>query len=407
METTDFLIIGGGVMGIALALELARRHPQARLVLLEKEKEVALHASGRNSGVLHAGFYYTADSLKARFTRDGNRKMTTWCEERGLKINKCGKLVVCKDESELAGLKELARRGQANGVNLEWISASEAREIEPHILTREAALWSPDTASVDPVEVVHSLAGEARAAGIDIRTGTAFTGCQKQSGGGWQVHTRQNRIRGEIEAGYVVNCAGLQADQIASQFGFARHHRILPFKGLYLYAGQQAYRPRVHIYPVPDLQHPFLGVHFTLTVDGQAKIGPTAMPAFWRENYQGLQGFDALETAEILWREARLWLGNSFGFRQLAWQEMQKYRKSFMVNEAAAMLHGAQQMDFARWGRPGIRAQLVDMRENRLEMDFIHESDEHSFHLLNAVSPAFTCALSLAPWLTDIIDGDS
>lgn len=402
MEKADFLIVGGGVMGISLALDLQRRWPEARIILLEKEPDIARHASGRNSGVIHAGFYYSADSMKARFTREGNRAMTAYCEEKGLKINKCGKLVVCQNEEELAGLKELHHRGQTNGVNLDWISADQAREIEPKILTHEAALWSPDTASVDPLEVVKALAQDAREAGIEIRTKTAFLE-RKGSGNGKDGGKIFKTSSGDIEAGYFVNMAGLQADKIAGLFGFSQNYRILPFKGLYLYADPKAYRPKVHIYPVPDLQHPFLGVHFTLTVAGDAKIGPTAIPAFWRENYQGFEGFNTKEAAEIIWREARMWLGNNFGFRELAFREMQKYRKSFMIRAAGHMLQDADKMGFKVWGKPGIRAQLVDIRNNRLEMDFVHEGDEHSFHLLNAVSPAFTCSLSISQYLGQTI----
>lgn len=397
METADYLIIGGGIMGITIARELKKDHPDASVLLIEKERDIALHASGRNSGVLHAGFYYTADSLKARFTREGNRAMRAYCVERGLKINECGKLVVCQSEADMAGLEELLRRGRANGVNLEMIGDKEAREIEPDVITHEAALWSPDTASVDPREVTAALADDARHEGVEIRLGCAYLGRGKQKG-------RVRTSLGEMEAGYVVNMAGLYADKVAADFGFSRRYRILPFKGLYLYAGNQAIRPRVHIYPVPDLKHPFLGVHFTLTVDGRAKIGPTAIPAFWRENYQGFDGFSLTEATEIMLREARMWLGNRFGFRHLAFREMQKYRKSFMVDAAQKMYARTRQMEFDKWGPPGIRAQLVDIERDKLEMDFVYEGDENSLHLLNAVSPAFTCSLAISRFLADRIN---
>lgn len=383
-------------MGLTMALRLKDIFADQRIVLIEKEDGVGQHASGRNSGVLHAGFYYTADSMKARFTRDGNREMQDYCAEKGLQINKCGKLVVCRNEKELASLEELLRRGQANGVKLKKITAKEARDIEPNIKTVQSALWSPQTASVDPAEIVASLKKDALDKGIEIRTGVAYTGRKKGSN---LVSTSS----GEIEAGYVVNTAGLYADKIAREFGFSQKYRILPFKGLYLYALNNSVGPRVHIYPVPDLAHPFLGVHFTLTVTGKAKIGPTAIPVFWRENYGGLDGINIGEAVEILSREARMWLGNHFGFRQLAMTEMKKYRKSFMVSEAEALFAGSKNMKFEKWGPPGIRSQLVDISKNKLEMDFIFEYDDKSFHLLNAVSPAFTCSLSISRYLADKI----
>src|SRR5205085_1932303 len=159
--TTDFLVIGGGIIGITLALQLSRRFPAQRIVLIEKEQELGTHASGRNSGILHAGFYYTADSLKARFTKDGNAALTAYCIERGLRINRCGKLVVAENEDELHGLDQLLERGRVNGVQLEQISESDAMAIEPRVRTAGRAIFSPTTSAVDPVEVTQSLARDA------------------------------------------------------------------------------------------------------------------------------------------------------------------------------------------------------------------------------------------------------
>lgn len=395
--STDFLIIGGGVIGISLASEIQRRNPESKVVLLEKEKELAAHASGRNSGVLHAGFYYTADSQKARFTRDGNTLLRQYCEEKGLNINQSGKLVVAQNEEQLSGLKELHMRGEQNGVELHWLSEQEAKEIEPCVRTYESALWSPTTATVDPKEVVASLAEDARLLGVDIRTDTAYLKVDKEN-------SRIKTTKGEYSAGYVVNAAGLYADRIALEYGFSDAYRILPFKGLYLYADSNTYKLRTNIYPVPDLKYPFLGVHFTLAVDGRAKIGPTAIPAFWREHYSGFERFNAAEFSEIILREMKLFIGNHFGFRHLAFEEMRKYRRSYMMSEAAKLLNGVPSMGFSQWGKPGIRAQLIDIKQNKLEMDFIYEGDDRSFHVLNAVSPAFTCSLSFSKHLTDEIE---
>jgi L-2-hydroxyglutarate oxidase len=279
VEHADFLIIGGGVIGLRTAFEARRRFPDARVVVIEKEERCGLHASGRNSGVLHAGFYYAEDSFKARFTREGNRRLGEYCDERGLRINRCGKLVVARDESELGGLDELLRRARTNGVELSPISAAEAHEIEPRAKTFERALYSPTTATVDPGEVVAAFVEEVQGAGVEVRTGTAFV-----SAGNGEVVTS----RGRIAAGYVINAAGLYADEIARGFGFGERYRILPFKGLYLFANSGAYTLRTNIYPVPNLKTPFLGVHFTVTVDGRVTIGPTAVPAFWREQYKGV-----------------------------------------------------------------------------------------------------------------------
>lgn len=392
---TDFLVIGGGVIGMHLALEAKRRFPQSVVTLIEKERQIGLHASGRNSGVLHAGFYYTADSLKARFTRDGNQALTRYCEERGLRINKCGKLVVAQDEQQLAGLQELLSRGRRNGVELHEVTEREAREIEPRAKTCQQALFSPSTSSVDPSEVMAALLTDAISAGVRVETDTAYRGCAESD-----VLTN----RGRISAGYVINASGLYADQVARDFGFSKDYRILPFKGLYLYSDEPAGSMRTHIYPVPNLNNPFLGVHFTVAVDGRCKIGPTAIPALWRENYRGLSNFSAREMLEIAGLELGLFWRNELGFRRLALTELSKQSRGKMVKLASELATDVAVRNFSRWGKPGIRAQLYDMKKRRLEMDFRFEGDARSFHVLNAVSPAFTCAQPFTRYLFDEIE---
>lgn len=393
--TTDFLIIGGGVIGLNIALQIRLRYPASKIILLEKEPRCGMHASGRNSGVLHAGFYYTADSLKARFTREGNRCLTEYCRERGLTINCCGKLVVAKNANELTGLEELLKRAQRNGVALYEVTEKEAHEIEPRVKTYTKALYSPTTASVDPGEVMHSLVNDVQAAGVNILTYTAYYTYEAP-----YVVTN----KGRIAAGYVINAAGLYADKVAQDFGFSKDYRILPFKGLYLYSSEQAGALKTNIYPVPDLNNPFLGVHYTLTVDGRIKIGPTAIPAFWREHYQGFDNFSLRETLEILGREFGLFLRNDFGFRSLALKELQKHFKSKLVTLASALVTGVSERDYQTWGQPGIRAQLINIKERKLQMDFCYEGDNRSFHILNAVSPAFTCAMPFSAFLLDCIE---
>ena len=394
MATTDFLVIGGGIIGISIARELRRRHPDAAVALLEKEPACGRHASGRNSGVLHAGFYYTADSLKARFTREGNAALRAYCEDRGLPLNRCGKLVVAKSAADHPQMDELLRRGAANGVALESISEAEAKRIEPRVRTCERAIWSPNTATADPGAVLAAMREDAERGGVRFAIGTAFRRLR-----GNEIETSQGRW----SAGYVVNCAGLHADRIARQFGFSQHYTILPFKGLYLYSDEPAGALRTNIYPVPDLRNPFLGVHFTVTVDGHAKIGPTAIPAFWREQYAGLSGFSLRDLAEI----ARLQLGllffAGFAFRRLAVEELAKYSRRHLVALAGQLADGVHVANYRRWGRSGIRAQLLDTRTKKLEMDFVLEGDDRSMHVLNAVSPGWTCSIPFARHVVDRI----
>ena len=392
---SDFLIIGGGVIGLSIARELRNKFHGAKVILIEKEDHCGEHASGRNSGVLHAGFYYTADSLKARFTRDGNRALTEYCESNGLKINKCGKLVVTQNEGELQWLDELMSRAEKNGVDLQIVDQKEAESIEPRVKTYQRALFSPTTSSVDPGEVMTHLHKDAIAEGVDVHLGVRYL---NRTTNGIQTNA------GDYNARYIINCAGLYADTIGRDFGFSKHYRILPFKGLYLYSNEPAGSLRTNIYPVPDLRNPFLGVHFTVTAKGAVKIGPTAIPAFWREQYKGVENFNSGELIEILFRQAGLFVSSNFDFKRLAWEEIQKYSRGHLVSLASNLLQGVRRSQYKKWGPPGIRAQLLDLKEKKLEMDFVVESDDKSMHILNAVSPAFTCSLPFAKYACNMVN---
>lgn len=394
MDTCDFLVIGGGVIGLSVARELRRRHADARVRLIEKEPDTGLHASGRNSGVLHAGFYYTPDSLKARFTRDGNARLRAYCAERGIAVNACGKLVVARNETEHAGLDTLLERGQRNGIELKAITEQEAREIEPRVRTAGRALWSPTTASVDPRQVVSAMRDDAVREGIRLDRGVRFLVWD-----GRRVRTSS----GTIDAGFIVNAAGLQADQIARQFGFSERYRVVPFKGLYLYSDEPPGALRTNVYPVPDLRNPFLGVHFTVAANGAIKIGPTAIPAFWSEHYDGFGNFNAGELAAVCYRQLRLFAAPETGLWRLAIEETRKYSRAHMVALAGELVSGVEVSQYRHWGKPGLRAQLVDIERNRLEMDFVLQGDQRSLHVLNAVSPAFTCSLPFAEHVVDVI----
>ncbi|MSR88636.1 MAG: FAD-dependent oxidoreductase [Candidatus Margulisbacteria bacterium] len=375
-QVTDFLIIGAGIVGITTALSLKKTYPDAKIIILEKEPKLGCHASGRNSGVIHAGFYYSPDSLKAKMTRAGNIAMKAFCEENNIPMNCCGKLVVARNEDEKNTLNLLKERGDANGVPLELISATDAKKIEPRVKTFESALWSPTTASVDPTHVLSIIAQKATDLGVEIHYNSL----------GYK----------QYDAAYTINSAGLYADKIAQDFGFSKFYRILPFKGLYLYSDEPAGAINTHIYPVPNIKNPFLGVHFTLTTDNHLKIGPTAIPCLWREQYQGLDNFKFNELMEIGQRQLGLLFRGGFDFRSLAIEELKKYYRPHLVSQAAELLEGIHPSQYTRWGKPGIRAQLMNIETHTLEMDFVMEGDAKSLHILNAVSPAFTCAFPFA-----------
>jgi (S)-2-hydroxyglutarate dehydrogenase len=389
---SDVVIIGAGVVGLALADAWLARHPGSRVLVLDKEARLAAHASGRNSGVLHAGFYYAPDSLKARLTRDGNAMLKEFCAERGIAVRNTGKVVVTRDASEIPALHDLCARGRANGVEVELIDEDRLHELEPLARTHGAALWSPNTAVADPVAVVQALAERVRERGGAVHLGEAVTA----AGPGWVRTTRTT-----YAVGHLINAAGLYADRVAHWFDVGTHYRMLPFKGLYLYGNWAPGRLQRHVYPVPDARNPFLGVHLTVTVDGRAKIGPTAIPSLWREDYGGVGGFTAGET----WDIARTYPGflasphhNTLG---LIRTEMPKYSRRVLAEQAARLVPSVRAADFTERGRPGVRAQLFDTDRRRLEMDFVVLPGERSTHVLNAVSPAWTSALAVAAHVVD------
>jgi L-2-hydroxyglutarate oxidase LhgO len=395
MKKYDYIIIGGGIIGLTISREIISRNPLASIAILEKESEIAYHSSGRNSGVLHAGFYYTADSLKARFTRDGNKLMRSYCEENNLKINYCGKVIVATNEQELLGLEELKRRGDRNGVELYWKSEDDVREIDPNVKTYKKALYSPNTATVDPVEVCNAIRNEIVAKGVHIYYDTKY-----KSHGNNKIFTNN----GVYDYNYLVNAAGLYADSIAHHFGFGEKYTIIPFKGVYLKYSKNKSDVSTNIYPVPNLGNPFLGVHFTKTVDNSIKIGPTAIPAFWRENYRGFERFKFNEFFQILYYEIKLFIKNSFNFRSLAIEEMKKYSKSVFIGLSLKLVKQLDKDGFGNFMRPGIRAQLLNKETLELVQDFVIEGDKNSMHVLNAVSPAFTCSMPFAKYVVDQIE---
>lgn len=394
MITSDFLVIGGGIIGINVARQLKRQFSDSSVTVIEKENHCGAHASGRNSGVLHAGFYYTPESLKAKFTRCGNKLLTEYCESKLIPMNRCGKLVVAKDCSEHAALDELLRRGIANDIDLQAITEEEAKSIEPRVKTCQRALFSPTTSTVDPTKVLQSMTKDAIDEGVHVRCGVQYL-----------TKTQEGILTsaGAFKVGYLINSAGLYADKIAKDFGFSENYNILPFKGLYLYSNEPKGAIRTNIYPVPDLRNPFLGVHVTVTSEGKAKIGPTAIPAFWREQYSGFENFSAQEFMDLTFRQMHLIAFSNFDFKQLAFQELRKYSRSHLVALASALINEVQPKHYTSWGKPGIRAQLVNLKEKRLQMDFVLEGDDRSMHILNAVSPGFTCSIPFSEYVCEKI----
>jgi L-2-hydroxyglutarate oxidase LhgO len=393
---SEFLIVGAGITGLTIARELIRRGVE-EVVILEKEKQLGAHASGRNSGVLHAGIYYTPDTFKARFCVEGNRLMKEFCRQKGLTLREFGKVIVVKDESRLDGLYELKRRADISGARAFIIDKNELKEIEPYAKTYEKALFSPDTAVVNPKEVLNAIAYELISSKkVKILYGIGFRGLKES-------HQAITSPAGYITFNKFVNASGAYADKVAAYFGVGKDYKILPFKGTYKrLRKERSYIVRGNIYPVPDLRNPFLGVHFTRGADDVVYIGPTAIPALGREDYGLFKKGASIELFSILFRELILLIEDS-GFRDLAFKEIKKYSRRFFFEEASSLVSELSYEDLEDTDKVGIRPQLVHWPTKKLVMDFVLIKDGDSLHILNAISPAFTSSMAFARYVVDIL----
>ncbi|MDY6934876.1 MAG: FAD-dependent oxidoreductase [Spirochaetota bacterium] len=392
IATADILICGGGIIGLTITRELLKKGYE-NIVLIDKEEEIGLHASGRNSGVLHAGIYYTPDSLRARSCLRGNLLMKEYCRGKDLPLLESGKVIVAKNESEIAVLNELFYRAQENGARVKLIDERELKEIEPYARTCGIALFSEYTAVVDPKKILTSLYNDLTSSSIvKILLGIQFK------------HVKGDDIavtnKGEIKFNMFINAGGAYSDIISYDFGVGLNYKLIPFKGIYKkLSNKKASSIKGNIYPVPDIRNPFLGVHYTKNVSGDVYIGPTAIPAFGRENYGIVKGID-IEAFEISLREACLFFTNP-KFRKIALIEPKKYYPPFFYRDARSLVKGIEPEDIESTKKRGIRPQLVDWSQKELITDFMVLKDGNSVHILNAISPAFTSSLDFAKFVIE------
>jgi L-2-hydroxyglutarate oxidase LhgO len=390
----DIAVVGGGIVGLATTLSLSHRYPDLRLVILEKEPEPGRHQTSHNSGVIHSGIYYRPGSQKALLCVEGARLMRDFCAGHGVRVRECGKVIVATDPSELPGLDDLYERGVANGVpGLARIGPEQLREIEPHAAGL-AALHSPHTAIVDFGEVARAMAGEAKGRGVEILTGARVVGIT-QTSGGLAVRTGL----GMISARHLVNCAGLYSDAVARMAGAAPDVRIIPFRGeYYVIRPERRGLVRGLIYPVPDPEFPFLGVHFTNTIHGDVEAGPNAVLAFAREGYT-LGRIRLMELSGTLahagfWRMAqRYWRTGLYE----VWRSLSA--RAFVA--ALRRLVPDLRLEDVVHGGAGVRAQAVTA-EGTLVDDFRIVEGPRAIHVLNAPSPAATASLAIGQYIAGL-----
>ena len=391
----DFVVVGGGIIGLATGMALGRDIPNKTVAILEKESEIGQHQTGHNSGVIHAGIYYPPGSKKADFCWTGSGMLRRFCDERGIRYDMCGKLIVATDESELPRLQELHRRGTANGVEgLVMVGAEGLRELEPHA-AGVAALHSPNTGIIDYMDVCRALADEITGSGGQIHTGAEVQRISER-GGSVVVETSM----GEVTTKNLVNCAGLHADSVARAMGLDIDVRIVPFRGEYFtLKPDSAGLVNGLLYPVPDPKMPFLGVHFTKRIGGGVEAGPNAVMALAREGYSKTDidlrdMFGALRFPGF-WRMAREhWVvGIKEQYRSL-------YRGAFL-RSLQALVPDIRMEDLSSPGA-GVRAQAVD-RRGKLIQDFSIVRTRSSVHVLNAPSPGATSCLAIGNHIAGLV----
>ncbi|MAI74380.1 MAG: L-2-hydroxyglutarate oxidase [Rhodopirellula sp.] len=393
MSHADVVIVGGGIVGLASALKLQTRYPDLRLTIIEAESSVGQHQSGHNSGVLHSGIYYKPGSKKAICCRTGKLEMEEFCVENAIAWDRCGKVVVATNESELSRLDNIAERAKLNGVQCERINSDQLRELEP-AAAGISALHVPETGIVNYRAVCRKLAQILISGGASIKLDFKLSGLQEIPGG---LELKGNAGQ-KISCGKMINCGGLQSDRICKMSGINTALKVVPFRGEYYeLAPSSESLCRNLIYPVPDPSFPFLGVHFTRMIDGGVECGPNAVLALARDGYR--------------WRDVSL---NDLtdtlafkGFRKLAarhWRmglgEMHRsVSKQAFVSALQKLIPSIRSSDLVT-GRAGVRAQAVTPTGELVD-DFLFEVSEHSIHVLNAPSPAATAALAIATHIVD------
>jgi len=388
----DCSVIGGGIVGLSVAMSVLRRQPGLKLILLEKEDKLALHQTGRNSGVIHSGIYYKPGSFKARFACEGNRTMTEFCQQYDIPYKICGKVIVATCQKEVPALENLYRRGQENGLKIVRLSSEEVREFEPHVQCI-GGIRVPSAGIVSYRAVCSKLAELIQNQGGQIQTGVRVESIRHQNG----VHIIETS-RGTFKAKFLINCAGLHSDRAARLAGLNPEARIIPFRGEYYeLIPQKRCLVNALIYPVPNPDFPFLGVHFTRMIDGSVHAGPNAVLAFKREGYSKTDA-NARDLFEILaysgfWKLVRRHFDE--GIKEM-WRST--FKRAF-VRSLQKLIPDIKSDDLVP-SEAGVRAQAV-MPTGKLADEFIISRGQMAVHVCNAPSPAATASLEIGRYIVD------
>ncbi len=394
MQDFDVAIIGGGIVGLATGYQLTRRFPRCRLLILEKERELAQHQTGHNSGVLHSGVYYKPGSLKARNCRQGKAAMETFCREHGVAFDICGKVIVAVSENDLPALDRIFERGQANGVQVSLLDRAGLAELEPHAQGIRA-IHVPEAGIVDFPGVCRSLAEELRKAQAQIVTSARVTAMHRDTG-----RVRLVTAAGEFSAAQVINCAGLQCDRVTAMSGQRPAAKIVPFRGEYFELKPEArHLCRNLIYPTPDPAFPFLGVHFTRMIEGGVECGPNAVLAWAREGYRKTD-VNLRDLAESLTYPGFLRLAAKYwrtGMGEM-WRSLSK--RAFV--RALQRLVPEIRVEHLITAPAGVRAQAL-LRDGSMVDDFLIQDHDRVINVENAPTPAATATLEIGRAIVDLV----
>lgn len=395
----DFIIIGGGIVGLSTGMALLQRNPHAKLLLLEKESRLAFHQTGHNSGVIHSGIYYKPGSLKARFSKEGGKKLLEFCEKYELDYEICGKVIVAAEPEEVPLLHSLYQRGLENGLNISKIDQHELQSIEPHVNGLEA-IHVKSAGIVDYKMVAGKFAELIQESGGDIVLNCRVEKIE-ETGDRVVVECDKDRT---YEARYLINCAGLHCDRIAQLDGLSTGMKIIPFRGEYYeLVPEKKYLVKHLIYPVPNPKFPFLGVHFTRMINGDVHAGPNAVLSFKREGYDR-SDFDLKDFAEVMTYPA-FWKMASRNMSEGIKEMIRSFSKKVFVKSLQRLIPEIQEQDLIP-SENGVRAQALT-KDGQLIDDFFIVTNNRSIHILNAPSPAATASISIGQAIVDKIADQS
>ena len=386
----DAIIIGAGIVGLSIAKELKKQERDISILIVEKEHSFGLHASGRNSGVLHSGIYYPSKSIKSATCLSGGKRMAAYCHEHNLPINYIGKVIIPVSEKDDKQIDLLYARANNKNINACIINEKELHEVEPEAYSISGrALYSPNTAIISPLSIMEQIVKDLDNAGVTISTGHSIS----------KFYPDESLIAlngKKIKYGRLFNAAGLYADKISHTFSAGKEFTIIPFKGSYYQLKKNCgISMQKLIYPVPNSDYPFLGIHSVTTINGNILFGPNSIPAFGRENYKMLESISPIELISIGYHLLNQYI-SSDQFRDFSHSELLKIFKKNFISSVNSIVPRVRQKHLVKAEKVGIRAQLYNTKHKKLEMDFIIKKIDNTVHVLNSVSPAFTSAFSMA-----------